>query len=380
MPIGLQLRAAFAPVFAFAAMGVLWGAYAGLVPDTKAMLGVNDAVFGALILATPLAAVSAMLAAPRLAPMLGRWALPVSVFALAVFFTLPGALAWPVAFALAMLLVGASNGFLDVVMNARISAIETARDMPLMNLAHAAYSFGYAGSSIATGLARSAGFSPAEILGSAGVAIAILSVLAIERGPGITGFTRDRSAGRRLGRLPLWGGLVVMVAFMTENASEMWSALHIERSLGGAPAEGSMGPAVMALTMGVGRLGGQTIVARVSEAVLLRWGSCVAAAGLALLAAAPTPTVAYAGLIVAGLGSAVIAPTAFAIIGRNAKPEARPHAIARATAIGYMGYFIGPPALGLVSELFGLRLSFLGMGVLVLLLLPIYPLLRRPQN
>ena len=141
-----------------------------------------------------------------------------------------------------------------------------------------------------------------------------------------------------------------------------------------------MGPAVMALTMGVGRLGGQTLVARVSEPVLLRWGSCVAAAGLALLAAAPTPTVAYAGLIVAGLGSAVIAPTAFAIIGRNAKPEARAHAIARATAIGYMGYFIGPPALGLVSELFGLRLSFLGMGVLVLLLLPIYPLLRRPQN
>ena len=41
---------------------------------------------------------------------------------------------------------------------------------------------------------------------------------------------------------------------------------------------------------------------------------------------------------------------------------------------------IGLPALGLVSELFGLRLSFLGMGVLVLLLLPIYPLLRRPQN
>jgi len=62
-----QIIVARATVFAFAAMGALWGAYAALIPDTKAMLGVGDAAFGTLILATPIAATATMLVAPRLA-------------------------------------------------------------------------------------------------------------------------------------------------------------------------------------------------------------------------------------------------------------------------------------------------------------------------
>jgi hypothetical protein len=53
------------------------------------------------------------------------------------------------------------------------------------------------------------------------------------------------------------GGGIVLIAFMTENASENWSALHIEKTLGGSPEEGALGPATLALTMGFARLGGQ---------------------------------------------------------------------------------------------------------------------------
>lgn len=385
MSLARQIVIARAPFAAFAAMGMLWGAYAALVPDTKAMLGVSDATFGSLLLATPIAAVAAMLAAPKLAPHLGRHVLPIAVLALAGAFFLPGRTHQPALFAMGMIAVGATNGFLDVTMNARVSALETARGLHLMNLNHAAYSFGYAFAAVATGWARAEGFTPGEILGWTAMACALSAVLTFEGGTRVNGFERGAGMGARLGWVPFWGGIIVLIAFMSENAAETWSALHIERTLGGTVTEGSFGPAVMALTAGIGRIWGQLVVARIDEMQLMRWGTVLAAVGLALAGLAPVPAVVWAGLIITGLGGSVIAPTAFAAVGRLARPDQRALAIARATALGYLGYFFGPPALGLVSQGFGLRAAFVGMALVVLCVLVFFPRLvasgaRRPPT
>jgi hypothetical protein len=53
---------------------------------------------------------------------------------------------------------------------------------------------------------------------------------------------RPKGQGRRgLGWLPVIGGGIVLIAFMTENAAENWSALHIEKTLGGSPEQGRWG-------------------------------------------------------------------------------------------------------------------------------------------
>lgn len=368
-----QVVVARATLFAFAAMGVLWGAYAALIPDTKAMLGAGDAAFGSLILATPIAATITMLFAPRIAPRFGQHVLPVACLALAIAFAVPGWLHVPAMFALAMVFVGSTNGFLDVTMNARVSAIEADTGLHLMNLNHAAYSFGYAGSAILTGVARDAGWPPGEILTVAAVVVALGVPLAIERGHGVNGFARSVREAGGLGMLPVWGGLIAMIAFMAENSSENWSALHIERTLGGSKHEGSFGPAVLALTMGIGRTFGQVVVAHVDEGKMMRWGAIIAALGTAIVGLAPTPAVAYGGLIIAGLGGSVLAPNVFAVVGRLSSPERRAHVIARATALGYLGYFFGPPTLGFMSEILGLAYALVAMAGVILLVLVLYP-------
>ena len=373
MTIARQIRLARAPLAAFAAMGMVWGAFAALVPDIKAMLGASDAQYGVLLLATPLAAVAAMLVAPKIAPWLGAHVLPVSMLALAVAFLFPGWMQLPVFFAGAMVAVGASNGFLDVTMNARVSALELSHRLHLMNLNHAAYSFGYAASAVATGLARAGGLGPGQILTAVALTVAVSALLTFERGPDINGFERSTGFVGRLGALPVWGGIIVLIAFMAENAAENWSALHIERTLGGSVKEGSFGPAIMALTAGLGRTLGQVVVARIDEARLMRGGVLVAAAGLVLTALAPSPLAVHLGLVVTGLGASVIAPTAFSVVGRLSDPGRRALMIARATTLGYLGYFFGPPALGLVAELFGLRAAFLGIAGVVLVVLWLFP-------
>ena len=381
MRVAYTLSAARAPIAAFAAMGVLWGSFAAVLPDLKAQLGVVESELGLLLLPTPLAAVTAMLLAPMIGAMLGRVALPIATLLMAAAFALPGQAAQVWVFPLAMMACGGATGLTDVLMNARVAALENERKLHLMNLCHAAYSFGYAGGAISTGMMRGAGWSPDWVMGSCAVLAGVLALLTFERDGAIHGLRKpkDGTAGR-LGLIPVIGGGIVLIAFLTENAAENWSALHIEKTLGGSPEEGAMGPATLALTMGFARLAGQGIVQRVNPFRLLMGGAVIAACGALGAALATTPAMAYAGFIVMGIGSSVIAPTAFSLVGRLAEPEARARAVARATLFGYFGYFFGPPALGFLAGAFGLRFAFVFAATMLMAVLILAPLLARQRS
>ena len=368
-------------VAACAAMGILWGTFAAVLPDLKAMLGVDEARLGLLILFTPVAAVTAMLLAPGIGARLGRVALPVSTLLMAFAFMLPGQTAVLWLFPLAMMCCGAATGLTDVLMNARVATLENERNLQLMNLSHAAYSFGYAGGALGTGLLRSLEWPPGWVMATMALAALVLACLTIEKDGTIHGLLRpkDGTPGH-LGLIPVIGGGIVLIAFLTENAAENWSALHIEKTLGGSPAQGAMGPATLALTMGFSRLAGQGLVSRVNPFTLLKGGALISALGALGAAFAGTPTMAYAGFIVMGIGSSVIAPTAFSLVGRLADPRARARAVARATLLGYFGYFFGPPTLGLIAGSFGLRMAFVFAALMLLMVLILAPIMARTEG
>ncbi|MCA3438374.1 MAG: MFS transporter [Rhodobacter sp.] len=381
MPFLSTLGIARPAVAAFAAMGIVWGTFAAVLPDLKAMLGVNEARLGLLMLFTPLAAVVAMLLAPGIGARLGRIALPVSTGLMALAFLLPGQTQVIWLFPLAMMCCGAATGLTDVLMNARVATLENDHKLYLMNLSHAAYSFGYAAGALGTGVLRSLDWPPGWVMGTMAFAALVLALLAAEKDGTIRGLRRPRDGTPgHLGLIPVIGGGIVLIAFLTENAAENWSALHIEHSLGGSPAQGAMGPAVLALTMGFARLAGQGLSARVTPVTLLKGGALISAAGALVAAMASTPAMAYAGFIVMGIGSSVIAPTAFSLVGRLADPQARARAVARATLLGYFGYFFGPPTLGVIAGAFGLRMAFVFAAVMLLVILVLTPILVRAER
>lgn len=358
-------------VAAFAAMGILWGSFAAALPDLKSMLGVDEAEMGLLMFLTPAAAVTAMLIAPAAGVAFGRVALPVAAMLMCAGFVLPGQAAEIWMFPIAMMACGFGTGLTDVLMNARVAAMEASRGVHLMNLCHAAYSFGYAGGSILTGLMRQAAWSPAWVLGTMALVAGMIAVLTLERDGRIDGLARPpKGSGSGLGMVPVIGGAMVFIAFLTENAAENWSALHIEQTLGGSPAHGALGPAMLALTMGVARLVGQGVAGRVDAVVLLTGGAAISATGALCVGAAVSPLMAYAGFVVMGIGASVIAPTAFSLVGARAAPEARARAVARATLLGYLGYFIGPPGFGFIAGHLGLRFAFV-FAAAALILVPV---------
>lgn len=352
------LIASRGPMAAFVAMGCVWGAFMATLPDLKAGLGASDGQMGFILIFGSIAAITQMLAAPRLAGWLGRGALPLGVLAMAGAIALPAQAGTAMAFAGAMLAMGASSGATDVWMNARLADIEADRRMALMNLNHAIYAFAYGGAALAAGVARGAGFSPTAILGATTLLVVLLALMALEHDGRLQGMGGNGGPALPLGPVPWIAGGLVLVSFLSESATESWSALYIERDLGAAPGVGAAGPAVLGICMGVGRLIGQALALRVPDRVMLRGGLVMAACGAALAAAAPGPLVAIAGFAVLGLGASVVVPVALALTGRLAAPAARGRAIARATVVGYLGFFLGPPGMGLIAELIGLRASY----------------------
>lgn len=371
-----------APLAAFAAMGVLWGTFAAVLPDLKNQLGVDEARLGLILLPMPLAAVAAMLAAPVIGVWLGRVAVPVAAILMAVASVLPGQVTVVWVFSLAMMCCGAATGLTDVLMNARVAALENERGLHLMNLCHAVYSFGYAGGALLTGVMRGLVWPPAWVMGSCALIAGCFAALAYERDGTIHGLCRPKEAGGagRLGLMPLIGGGIVLIAFQTENAAENWSALYIEQTLSGSPAQGAMGPAVLALTMGLARLVGQRLVTRLNPFRVLVGGPLIAACGALVAAFAVTPVMAYAGFMIMGIGSSVIVPTAFSLVGKLAASKARARAVARATIYGYFGYFVGPPTLGFIAGAFGLRFAFIFTAVMLLAVLVLASLMARQKS
>jgi len=244
-----------------------------------------------------------------------------------------------------------------------------------MNLNHGIYSFSFAGGAVVTGILRGISWGPAEITTVLLVTVVALCLLMHAPKAAPATVNDEESSDAPLPALLVWlGGGVVLAAFLSEAATEGWSALHLERTLGAQAAFGALAPALFGLTMGIGRLSGHVLTGRIPDLVLMTGACLMAASGLVIAGLAPTLVVAYLGFACAGLGISVVVPLAFALIGRSVPEELRLTAIARSAAMGYSAFFLGPPIMGGIAEVFGLRMSFLFISALLvtvaLVLLP----------
>lgn len=352
-------------VLGFVAMGVLWGSFAAQVPVLKDQVGADDALFGLVLLGSPLGLVLTMWIAPVFDRRFASLSLPLAASFVAAAYLIPGWVTAPILFFVAMGLLGLSSGLLDIVSNARVSELEARDNRPLMNANHGVFSLAYAISAILTGFAREAGLSPAAVFSIlAGGVFALSFAMRMD-------VTPVSEAERKAVALPwvivaLCGG-IVLLAFFVEAVVESWSALHIERTLGGRAAEGALAPAILGLTMAAGRFGVQIIAGRVGDVTIIIGGAAMSCAGALTAAIAPTPLLAYVGFGLMGLGMSAVGPIALALVGRLVPPAHRTSAVARVNVIGFSAFLFAPVVMGQVSDAYGLRIAFAVVGALALI-------------
>ncbi|HKN94492.1 MAG TPA: hypothetical protein VJU60_09180, partial [Thermoleophilaceae bacterium] len=90
--------------------------------------------------------------------------------------------------------------------------------------------------------------------------------------------------------------------------------------------------------------------------------------GSALAALAPSAGVALGGIVVAGLGVAICAPMLIAMGGRLASADRRGSAVSVVTTVAYLGFLLGPAAVGVAANATSLRAALAGIAVVALVL------------
>ncbi len=103
-------------------------------------------------------------------------------------------------------------------------------------------------------------------------------------------------------------------------------------------------------------------VRRIGEARGARIGLALAAVGLLVEAASGSAALAGAGLAAAAVGSAVYWPLLLAHAGSGAE---RPGVVVGGiSAAGYIGFLAGPPMVGVIADLGGLRAGLVLLAVI----------------
>ena len=352
------------PLAGFIAIGGAWAAYFAHMPVIKANVGASDGAYGIAVLFAALGAVGAMWLAPLAQRLAGGKALPVAILVVAAGMFAASFSSLLVILALAMLVASIGSGVTDVLINARVSEIEARSGRTLMNLNHALYSFAYAGAALLAGVLREAQVDLRVIFALLVIVLTGLAYAARDVSPNIEDDT-DGTPADMPHRLVIMAGLVVLVAFLAEASSEGWSALHLERTLGGTPGEGAMGPALLGLTMGIGRLSGHGLARFMRDTTLMLVATLVSTSGLLLAGLATNVPMALAGFALGGLGISVVAPLALAFVGRSVPDASRLAAISRASVLGYGAFFFGPPMMGVIAQGFGLRTAFVVIALLL---------------
>jgi MFS family permease len=156
---------------------------------------------------------------------------------------------------------------------------------------------------------------------------------------------------------------LTFLALMIEGAVIDWAAIYLNTERGIATASAGIGLAAFMGAMAAARFTGDKLRTMFGAALIVRASSIGAACGLLLVALAPSFWVILVGFSLAGLGIGNIAPILFAAGGRL-DPIMPARSIAAITTMGYSGFLVGPPVIGVIAGSLGFTYAFLLLACL----------------
>ena len=309
-PVAGASRALRAQFFVLGVMFATWGVH---VPTVKGHYGLGEQALAIAMLASGAGALMALAQAGRV---VGRWG-PRSVSA-AMGVLCCAAIACLLAGAgyagllAVMLAFGITGSLLDVAINTEATEIERLAARPLMSGFHGMFSLGgMAGASLGSA-APALGLTPqGHLLLASG--LGALVVLAASRAmlP-----VPDKAAEEKhplsLPRGPLLLlGVLAAMGLIAEGAMYDWSVLFMTQERASHASTAALAYASFSGAMAAGRFGGDWVRARLAPRRLMRASGVLAALGMALALALPSPVAALAGFALVGIGLSNVVPVLF---------------------------------------------------------------------
>lgn len=356
-------------------MGLIFASWASRIPDIKSSLHLNDGQLGQVLFAMPLGQLLMMVVSGYLVNKFGSRIILIAamtLYAIALTF-IPQANSFIQLF-LVLFFFGITSNMANIAVNTQAVSLEALYKRNIMSSFHGLWSLGGLTGGILGAVFAETKFSIFTHL----VIILILGVI------GIIIFSRgllgqdikensDAKSSKKAFKLDsaiIILGLIGFGSMFCEGTMFDWSSVYFSTIIKPDETFVRMGYIASMGAMTFGRFVADRFVNRYQASVVLRFCGILITSGLLLATVAPGLIISTFGFLLIGLGVSSIVPICYSAAGRL-KTMSASIAITAVSSISFLGFMIGPPLIGLLSEITDLRIALLAassFGILIIIL------------
>ncbi len=357
----------------FFVSGFVYANWASSIPHLQQKLHLTDAALGTLLISLP---AGLMLTMPLSAWLIGKYKSRNIVLGGAILYVLLLSCigfadkVWQMA--IVLFAFGASRNLFNISINTQSIGVQQLYQKSIIASFHGVWSIaslvGAAFASILISLGAMPEFRLVLVTGLSLVLIVIFWGNTLES-------SANADAKKPAFALPdkslLNLGLIAFCCMLCESTMSDWSGIYLSKELHLSKGYVNMGYVAYLGCMTSGRLLGDWLANQLGNKKLLMLSSLLLGLGALLIASFHSLIPAILGFMLCGFGVSCVVPFLFSHAGKSATMSSGV-AIAAVSTIGYLGFLIGPPLVGFLSSVIGLRYTYFlvvalagVMGVLV---------------
>jgi len=152
-------------------------------------------------------------------------------------------------------------------------------------------------------------------------------------------------------------GVLAFCCMICEGAMFDWSGIYFKKVVGAENGWIGAGYTAFMCTMAAGRFVGDWVAMKLGFKRTIQLSGLTIATGLGVSLMFPSLLPAITGFFLVGLGVSSVVPLVYSEAGRS-RTMSPGAALAAVSSIGFLGFLVGPPVIGVIAGLSSLRFSF----------------------
>jgi MFS family permease len=360
-------RIRLAVALVYFSMGLSFASWASRIPDIKTALRLSDAALGSILFSLPVGQFLMMPFSGKLVTRFGsrnilRFSIPAYTLCLIGIGLVTSG--WQLS--IMLFIFGLWGNLSNISVNTQGVAAERLYKRPIMASFHGAWSLaGFTGALIGLTMIN---LKLVPFIHFIIIAVLVWTILAINI-PHLTfGATEANAAQTKRKFFSKPDGILVQLGIIgfcsmaSEGAMFDWSGIYFKDVVKAPASLVILGYTSFMIMMATGRFVADYLISRIGRKRLLQICGAMISTGLFTAVLFPYLISSTLAFMLVGLGVSSIVPTVYSTAGRHSKI---PPGIALATvsSVSFLGFLMGPPLIGYISEAFGLRYSFALIGI-----------------
>ncbi|MFT2009940.1 MFS transporter [Pontibacter sp. 13R65] len=343
----------------FFLQGICFASWGSRIPTIQQQLGLSETQLGMVLFALPVGQMLSLPFTGWLISKVGSWRILVwsAVLYAAV---LVGVGAAPSIFllVLALFIFGILANTVNIAVNTQAVGVETLYDKPIMASFHGLWSLaGFTGAAIGSYMIGN-GILPVQhfliIMGFTFVGVALSSRFVLKQDVNVD---PDQPIFVKPDKSLVSLGLLAFCSLICEGAMFDWSGVYFKKVVMAENAWIGAGYTAFMCTMASGRFVADRVASKIGLRRILQASGVLIALGLLIAVIFPYLWSSIIGFLLVGFGVSSVVPLVYSAAGKS-KVMSPGMALAAVSTIGFLGFLLGPPVIGLVAGASSLRLSF----------------------